>query len=379
MRSDRLGPYSLDTLRALPVPDIYERDPLKIRDRMIKYFEEQTGRTLYQGQVEMYLIETCAYGYSLAMEEAQAQALQYLVAFATGSGLDALGGNRWTPLLAAAKAGVMLRFTLVALRNVDIIIPAGTRVRSDDADIVFLTQADGVIAANSRNTDVLALADTAGALANTIPTCTITTMLDPVAGVTVSNPAAPAGGADRESDDAYRLRIANAPERISRAGPADAYRETVMAVSSAIVDCAVVRPKPCYIDIYVLTADGSAGEALMLQVMQALDPEKARPMGDEVTIKPCEPLTCKAAITIRARTSAAVIKHEAYSRVEAVRAEWRSKLSGIIAPSDLADPIKHIAGVLDVQVDGLSFMQLAPSQYMLMADITIKVELVNGG
>ena len=35
MRHDREGPYSLQTLAALPKPSIFETDPLKLRDRMI--------------------------------------------------------------------------------------------------------------------------------------------------------------------------------------------------------------------------------------------------------------------------------------------------------------------------------------------------------
>ena len=88
MRTDRPGTYSLEALATTPTPQIYETDPIKIRDRMIDYFEKQTGRKLYNAQVEMYLIETWAYGFSLAMQEAQAQALDYLVAYASERALE---------------------------------------------------------------------------------------------------------------------------------------------------------------------------------------------------------------------------------------------------------------------------------------------------
>jgi len=376
MRKDEPGAYSLDTLRSLPVPDIYERDPQAIKARMIAFFEEATGRTLYDGQVEMYLIETWAYGYSLAMEEAQAQALQYLVAFSAGDGLDALGANRSIKRLDAAQALVRLRFTPTAPLLQPLNIPPGFAVRVSDGDTQFVTLESAVLPVGGQAVETDAIAAQAGAGANGLPAGSINVMLSPVAGVAVSNISISDGGADRESDDAYRLRIANAPERISRAGPGDAYRETVMSVSAAIIDCAVVRPAPCYIDIYILTAQGSAGDALSRQVMQALDPETMRPMGDEVTIRPCEPLSCTGAITVRAGTSAAVIGREARSRVDAVTGGWRERLGGVIAPSDLAEAVKHIAGVIDVQVDGPDFQQLAPGQYMDRSDITIDVELV---
>lgn len=378
MRHDREGPYSLQTLAALPKPSIFETDPLKIRARMIAEFEKTTGRNLYEGQVEMYLVETWAYGFSLAMQEAQAQAEEYLVAFASETGLTQLGGNRWTPRLPAAKAGVILTFSLDAPRNQNVLIPAATRVRGGQGNNVFLTQADAIIEAGQTSTNVLALAQNAGSRANDLTAGSITTFLDPVAGVHVTNKAAPDGGSDIEPLEAWRLRIANAPERISRAGPADAYRETVMGVSSQIVDCAIVRPQPCYIDIYVLTAEGDAGAALKKQVFAALDPETIRPLGDQVTMKNCDALTCAPHVVIYCRAAAGVIEAQAKTLVDNVKTAWRERLGGIIAPSDLADPIKHIGGVLDVDVQNLVFQQLQPWQFMANADVTIEMRLADG-
>lgn len=378
MRHDREGPYSLQTLAALPKPSIFETDPLKIRARMIAEFEKTTGRNLYEGQVEMYLIETWAYGLSLAMQEAQAQAEEYLVAYASESGLTELAANRWTPRLPASKASVLLTFSLTDRRNQNVLIPAGTRVRGGNGNEIFLTQDDAIIAAGQTSIEVLALAQNAGSRANDLTAGSITTFLDPVAGVHVTNKAAPDGGSDIEPLEAWRLRIANAPERISRAGPADAYRETVMGVSSQIVDCAIVRPQPCFLDIYVLTSEGDAGAALKKQVFAALDPETIRPLGDQVTMKNCDALTCAPHVVIYCRAAAGVIEAQAKTLVDNVKTAWRERLGGIIAPSDLADPIKHIAGVLDVDVQNLVFQQLQPWQFMAKADVTIEMRLADG-
>lgn len=378
MRTDRPGTYSLEALATTPTPQIYETDPIKIRDRMIDYFEKQTGRKLYNAQVEMYLIETWAYGLSLAMQEAQAQALDYLVAYASESGLTELAANRWTPRLPASKASVLLTFSLTDRRNQNVLIPAGTRVRGGNGNDIFLTQDDAIIGAGQTAVDVLALADIAGARPNDLKAQSITSLLDPIAGVAVTNNSAPDGGSDIEPLEAWRLRIANAPERISRAGPADAYRETVMGVSSQIVDCAIVRPQPCYIDIYVLTAEGDAGAALKNQVFAALDPETIRPLGDQVTMKNCDALTCAPHVVIYCRAAAGVIEAQAKTLVDNVKTAWRERLGGIIAPSDLADPIKHIGGVLDVDVQNLVFQQLQPWQFMAKADVTIEMRLTDG-
>lgn len=377
MRSDRPGPYSLDTLRSSPRLEIYERDPLAIKKRAIQFFQKETGRTLYEGQVEMYLIETLAYALSVAAEEAQAVAEQYLVAYADEQGLEALGPNRSTERLPAARASVLLRFTLNEPRGVSVVVPVETRVRSEMADIVFMTQTEAVIAPGAVSVDVPALADVMGARANTIAAGAVTVMLDPIAGVSVTNIAAPDDGADREDADAYRLRLANAFERISKAGPEDGYREAVMGVSSAIVDCAVVRPQPCYIDIYALTETGTAGDALKGLIAATLDPETARPMGDEVTLRDCAPIAARAVVTIRVRSGAAVVEPLALAALLKVKARWRNRLGATIAPSDLVEAVKHIAGVVDVQVDGLEYRQLAQHEYMDDLPIDLIMALVS--
>jgi len=343
---------------------------------MIAEFELKTGRKLYQGQVEMYLIETWSYGLSLAMEEAQAQAEDYLVAHAGMQGLLKLGTNRWTPRLPAAKASVILTFSLSSPRNQSVVIAQGTRVRSDGSEAVFLTLADVSIPAGSLTVEALAEAQSEGALANNVGAGAITTFLDPIAGVAVTNTAAPDGGADAESAEAYRLRIANAPERISRAGPRDAYREMVMGVSSSILDCAVVRPNPCYIDIYVLTASGDAGDGLKAQVLAALDAETVRPLGDEVTIKACEAVGSAPHLVIRCYSGAGVIEAMAQTEVAQVVQSWRERLGAMIAPSDLTEPIKKLPGVIDVEVQNLSFVALQPWQFM-QASVSIEMRLAH--
>jgi len=378
MRKDELGAYSLDTLRNLPRPNIYERDPAVIKARMIAYFEQATGRRLYDGQVEMYLIETWAYGFSLAMEEAQAQAEQYLVAFSGGGGLDALGANRSTPRLPEARALTRLRFTPTAPILRPLNIPPAFAVKSAGGDVQFKTLKPAVLTPGSGPAEVDAIADAPGAAANGWPAGSITEMFSPIAGVAVSNITASAGGADAESDDAYRLRLANALERVSQAGPAAGYKERVFAVSSAIVDCAVVRPQPCYIDIYVLTAEGNAGKALQNQVAEALDPEHGRPMGDEVTLRDCDGVSLSGALTIRAYGGLDEVERQARANIDRIAAGWRQRLGALIAPSDLIEAVKHIGGVADAAVEGLVYRRLKPQQYAAKADIAIKMEAANG-
>ena len=77
MRLDGFGPYSLDALKALPKPTLFTTDAAAWRTKLVGWFEEETGRTLYPAQVETLLIETLAYAMSMLGEEGQATASQH--------------------------------------------------------------------------------------------------------------------------------------------------------------------------------------------------------------------------------------------------------------------------------------------------------------
>ncbi len=240
MRRDDPGPYSLDALKALPAPKLFTVDAQVWKARLVTWFEGETGRTLYPMQVEMLLIEALAYAMSVLGEEAQMVAEQHLVALAGLAGLERLGPNRSTPRLASSKARVTLRFFISQARAEAVFIPAGTRVSAGSG--VFLTLAPCVIAIGTLNADVTAEAELPGLAGNGFLPGQLTSMLDPIAGVVATNTTTSSGGADAEEPELYRLRLANAYERISTGGSFKWYRETAIAVSSAIMDVAVVRP-----------------------------------------------------------------------------------------------------------------------------------------
>jgi phage-related baseplate assembly protein len=372
MRRDALSPYSLDALKAMPRPLLFTKETDELVARYKAWFEQRSGRTLYPMQVEMLLIETLSFAMAMLGAEAQMVVEQHLVAFAQEAHLDLLGGNRSTPRLPASFARCFLRFTPKMAFATDKIIPANTRVATQAGDIVFLTVKQVLLPANGE-VIVEATAETAGSAANGFAPESLTTLLDILPNIAVTNTTQSEGGAEVEQDDPYRLRLANAFERISKAGPREAYREEVMRVSPAILDCAVVRPKPCYIDLYVLTNTGNAGDALKAQVRQALDEETARPLGDEVTLKDCAPFTLSPTLLIRVRGGASVIEPLAYAKARAVIAEWEGRLGAELAPSDLIDAVKLVAGVIDCEVSNFTYMHLAPSFYAKLGTLTLNM------
>lgn len=365
MRLDDIGPYSLDALAGMARPDLFTTDAAAWRTRLVGWFEEETGRSLYPAQVETLLIEALAYAMSMLGEEAQATAKQHLVAFADLAGLERLGANRSTPRLPAAVAQTELRFSLAAARTSTVVIPHGTRVGASGG-AVFKTTMSATIPASQLTVLVSAEAEEAGLNANGYLPGQITALLEPVAGLSVTNTIASEGGSDKESLGAYRLRVANAFERISTGGSQAWYKETALAISAAVIDVAVVRPQPCYVDLYPLTATGAAGLALRNQVLAGFNTAETLDIrfGDLVTVKPPIAVVASPMIAVRVRGALPTIVADANAAATNVLNLWRTRLGSIVAPSEIEAAIRNLTGVIDAEVSGLAFQQLAQNEFL---------------
>lgn len=377
MRRDDPGPYSLDILKALGAPGLFERDAATLKARYVAWFEAEAGRTLYPMQVEMLLIEALAYAMSLVGEEAQLAAEQHLVAFAQKENLDALGPNRSTQRLPAARALTTLRFSAAAATS-NIPITAGTIVEAEGG-IEFRTTSAGIIRPETLHADIPAEASEAGGAANGFAIGAITTLQTPVAGISVANLTVTDGGADIEGDDAYRLRLANAFDRVSSGGGYGWYRETAMGVTSAIVDCGVVRPQPCYIDLYPLTALGPAGPDVRAAVLAAFETARAleNRFGDLVTVKPPVAVSRAPVLTVRARAVGPSITDSARDAALALLGDWGQRLGALVAPHDVEARVRALAGVVDVEIAGLPFEQLGEDEFLVVTSLTVNIVWVS--
>jgi phage-related baseplate assembly protein len=90
-----------------------------------------------------------------------------------------------------------------------------------------------------------------------------------------------------EEDDVYRLRIQEAPNGLSVAGPGAAYEFHARSADGRVKDASATSPAPCEIVITVLstTKDGIAPPDLLKVVDAAVNPEEIRPLGDMVTVQ----------------------------------------------------------------------------------------------
>ena len=372
MRRDAAGPYSLEALRAVAVPTLFSTDAATWRARLIAWFEAESGRALQPMQVEMLLIEALAYALAVAGEEAQAVAEQHLVVSANEAGLARLAANRSTPRLPAAKARVTLRFARVPGVVGAIYIPRWTRAGQG---VVFATLKEASLAPDAASIDVAAEAETAGAAGDGVAPGQIGTLLDPVAGVSVVNVTTSEGGADQEGLEAWRLRVANAFARVSRGGPRAWDRETAVGVSSAIADVAVIRPQPCYIDLYVLTADGVAGAALKAQVAAAFATPEALDIrfGDLVALKDGTVVVVAPRLVLRVRGAPSDIAARARALAQPILDDWSSRFAALVAPSEVEAAVKSLPGVVDAELADVGFRALGEREFLRPAALVVEV------
>jgi phage-related baseplate assembly protein len=94
----------------------------------------------------------------------------------------------------------------------------------------------------------------------------------------------------KEDDDPYRLRIQEAPDGLSVAGPRNAYEFHARSADGRVKDVKAYSPAPCEIVVVVLSteADGIAAPDLLARVDAALSAEDIRPLGDLVSVRSAE-------------------------------------------------------------------------------------------
>lgn len=372
MRRDAPGPYSIETLRAVAVPTLFSTDAAAWRTRLIAWFEAASGRDLQPMQVEMLLIEALAYALSIVGEEAQAVAEQHLVVAANEAGLARLAPNRSTPRLPAAKALVTVRFSRLPGVAGAVFIPRWTRVGQG---VTFATAADATLAADMASVNVVAQAEVAGAAGNGVAPGQAAALLDPVAGVSAVFAATSEGGADQEDVEAWRLRMANAHERISSGGSRAWYRETAMGVSAAILDVAVIRPQPCYVDLYVLTSEGAAGPEIKALVAATFATREALDIrfGDLVTLKDGAEVDVAPRLVLRVRGAPADIEAQARAQAQPILDDWASRFAALVSPSQIEAAARLLPGVVDAELANVGFRALAEHEFLRPAALMVEV------
>lgn len=268
----------------MTAPIFLTADPDVITADLIAAFESITGRTLYPAQVERLLIDVMSYRETILRQDVQLAAERNLVDYADGAYLDALGAFLGVTRLASIAATVPVRFSIATVSGSDVTVPSGTRVAKGSNDVFFATSAVTKIPAGSLYVDATATAMTAGAVGNGYVAGQIATMIDLVAGVSVANTSASAGGYDSETDELLRTRIKLAGAKFGTAGSAQAYRYWALTAGPWMQDALVSSPTPGSVQVAVLTTDGAPSSAQLASVVTILNGDTVRPITDQVSV-----------------------------------------------------------------------------------------------
>lgn len=104
------------------------------------------------------------------------------------------------------------------------------------------------------------------------------------------NDAVPPVAAVMETDEALRLRVPDAFEGLSVAGPTAAYEFHARSADGRVADASATSPAPAEVVLTVLSreGDGTAAADLLAVVEKALNSENVRPVADRLMVRSAE-------------------------------------------------------------------------------------------
>ena len=341
-------------LADLPAITFAQADAEQIDIEVVATVEKILGRKLERADpLRLFLrgVELVIMQQRLLIDQV---AKQNLLAFSTGEYLDRLGDLVGCERLPASSAVTTMELTLSTARGVPTTIRQGTRFTAGD-NVYFALDEPLIFLAGETVKQAKATCTVIGEVGNGYAGDELSQIVDPQAFLqSARNVTKSEGGADVESDDAFRERIHEAPEKFSCAGPDGAYRARAMEVSSLISDVAVDSETPGTVQIYPLLKGGELpGDEILTAVDEHLNKRTIRPLTDLVTIR--QPKIHEYALDVsywvsRSDVAAAATIVELAQQAVEEYIEWqREKLGRDVNPSELIFRLKK-CGVKRVEV-----------------------------
>lgn len=245
--------------------NLVEVDGSTIYTDVVTGLEREVGEPLYPGDERRIFGEALVAVLVAYMSKANDAGRQTLLRYARGQVLDAIGERLGVERLEATPSSCTVRFTLSAIFDRAITIPASTRVTTDGS-IYWMTDEACPIPAGETTGDVTASCTTPGTAGNGYAPGSIATLVDLQPYVaSVANVDETGGGDDgepytAEGDDRLRERIRLAPNRLSVAGPEQAYVYWAMTADAGIADvCAFSETYEDNFPVKVIAGHAFAG------------------------------------------------------------------------------------------------------------------------
>ncbi len=361
----------------LPEPNFIDRDPNIITKEWITLYQEKTGKTLQDAQLERILIDVGSYRETLIRIRIQEIAKSNLLNYATLDVLKHLGELVGVTILEAKYAKTILEFKIEEAQDFDITIPAGTQVETNDGQFIFQTNSSVIIKKNTLSILADGICTTAGVSVNGYEINSITTLINPLGYViTVKNTTITSGGQDEENADNFRERIRQAPESFSNAGSKGAYKFHTLSADQSIIDVAVISPSAGVVEIYPLVDTGTPSDDLIATVQSYLCADKIRPLTDNVIVKKPEAVNfvIKATLTLYSYADLTSVKTAVNYGLNKYKTNLKSSLNKDIVPNQIITILNSIYGVYDVELISPVFQNINASQWANLEDVEIIYE-----
>lgn len=188
--------------------------------------------------------------------------------------------------------------------------------------------------------------------------------------------AVPPQPAVYESDADYRLRIPQAFEGLSAAGPQGAYVYHARSADGRVADASAISPSPACVTVSVLSreGDGTASADLLRKVEAALNDEDVRPVADRLTVQSARivPYTVAAELHLCPLPASEPVKAAAEARLQRY-VTTQHRLGRDIRRSALFAAL-HAEGVQQVVLTGpATDLVLNETQAAFCREITLTV------
>ena len=279
-------------------PLITPNDPEERLSEALAIYEQLSGVALGPGDPRRLLLQAFVLLNAQQRAEIDRAGKTALLRYVSGEWIDDLGELVNRPRLPASAAVTTIR--VVTTIPGPLVIPAGTRVEL--RGVTFASDTVAVVQEAETDTTVTATATETGAQTSGIGPGEATLVdaglpwIDTVALLETS-----AGGADRETAEAYRARLRRAPDGFSVAGPSGAYEALARDASPAVVDVRALSrsdsgpPAPAAplvasghippgdVWVFVLAAGGLSA-SLAAEILAYISDETRRPLADHVEV-----------------------------------------------------------------------------------------------
>lgn len=274
--------------------DFLETDSKEIHDSILDFVMDKVDEPLYPGDERRMFAEAVILVLVQVYSNMNDVAKQKMLQYARGYVLDAIGEQKNTKRLEASAASDTFRFALSAVRNVNTVIPEGTRI-TPDGEIYFATTAAAVLQAGTLHVDVEAECMTAGEEYNGLAAGSVNVLVDLIPYIaSVENLNGTSGGDDGEpypwedggdGDERYRERIHLASGSYSVAATESSIRYFALSADPDVIDVSVDSPGGNQIYIYPLMKGGDIPSEDDLEKIQAVYGDDVRLMTDVITVK----------------------------------------------------------------------------------------------